>query len=72
MLYRISLALSVFALVVSVGALIFSVAYGADLPIPHKPKVSVVMKRDKGPAPVYAPAPAAEPPPAIDRPAGIP
>ena len=45
------------------------IARGAELPIPRKAKVSVTMKREKGPAPVYKPA--AEPAP-IDRPAGIP
>lgn len=46
-------------------------SYGAELPVRHAKhaKVSVTMKRERGPAPVYVPP---SPVPPIDRPAGVP
>lgn len=46
-------------------------AHGAELLVRHAKhaKVSVTMKRERGPAPVYVPP---SPVPPIDRPAGVP
>lgn len=62
-------------LVLFIGSMILfdAFAHGADLPVPHKAKVSVTMIREKGPVPVYVPpAPRAEATKPLDRPAGTP